>query len=476
MEACGLIMLAVVAVAMLATGLPAWLVLIGVSLLFASGGIAAGAFDASFVAAIYPRLVGLLENDLLQALPLYVLMGVVIARTSLAPTLFRATRALLAPTGRGVPLAGLALGVLLAPMCGSVGAGVAMFSRTLHPHLAAAHLPEERSVALVCVASTLGIVVPPSLVLILLGDAMMRAHTEAMHLANFDARIVNTQDVFHAALVPAGLFVLLCGLIVAWQGRRVRETAAARPTRGEWIAAGVAALFIVTLLAGVALGYLYAVEAAATGGVALVVHALATRSLRRADLVLVLRDTIAITGALFALLIAANVFTLVERAFGTDRWLAQLFASLGSVPAVLVAGLGAIAACALVLDAFEMIFVVIPLVAPALLARVHDAPWISVLVLLILQASFLVPPFGYAVMMARSRIGGGVSTRDTMRAMLPFLAAQLAVLAAVLCFPNLLWREAVSAPMATTPGEARSLEEQLDQIQAPAAEGTTPQK
>jgi TRAP-type mannitol/chloroaromatic compound transport system permease large subunit len=350
-----------------------------------------------------------------------------------------------------------------------------MFSGTLHPHLAAARLPEARSVALVCVASTLGVVIPPSLVLILLGDAMMRAHTEAMHLAGFDARIVNTQDVFHAALVPAGLFILLCTLIVLWQGRVMREPAETRASRREWIAAGIATLFIVTLLGGVALGYLYAVEAAATGGVALVVHALATRSLKRADLALVLRDTIAITGALFALLIAANVFTLVERAFGTDRWLAALFASLGSVSAVLAAGLGAIAACALVLDAFEMIFVVIPLVAPALLTRVPDAPWVAVLVLLILQASFLVPPFGYAVMMARSRIGGTVSTRDMTRAMLPFLAAQLVVLAAVLCFPNLLWRESVSAPIKTTPGEVHSLEEQLEQMQAPA-EGTAPPK
>ena len=469
MEAAGLWMLAALGVAMVATGLPAWIVLIGVSLVFAAGGIALGTFDASFVEAIYPRLIGLLENDLLQALPLYVLMGVIIARTLLAETLFSAARQVLAPTRRAVPLAGLSLGVLLAPMCGSVGAGVAMFSRTLHPHLAAAGCPEERNMALICVASTLGLVVPPSLVLILLGDAMMRAHTEATNIAGLHDRIVNTQDVFHAALVPAGIFVALCALIVAWQARGAREERTARLTRSQWVTAGAATFMLLSLLVGVALGYLYAVEAAATGGLLLVVHGFATRTLRREHLAAVLHDTIAVTGALFALLIAANVFTLVERAFGTDRWLAQVFSGLGAY-AVLAAGLGAIAMCALVLDEFEMIFVVIPVVAPALLTRVPDAPWIAVLVLLILQASFLVPPFGYAVMTARSRLRTRLPTPVLMRAMLPFLAAELVVLSLTLAFPRLLWRESVSLAPATPPADAQTLEQMLDGLQAPSAQ------
>ncbi len=465
METAGLWMLAAVGIALVATGLPAWLVLVGVSLAFAAAGIATGLFDASFLEAIYPRLVGLLENDLLQALPLYVLMGVIIARTALAPSLFAGAQAILAPTRRPAPLAGLALGVLLAPMCGSVGAGVAMFSRTVHPQLARAGVPEARNVALVCVASTLGVVVPPSLVLILLGDTMMRAHTEAMHLAPSAGLIVNTQDVFHAALVPAGLFVLLCALVVLIQRRGGPEVPAPRPSRAQLVTAAIATLLLVALLAGVALGYLYAVEAAAAGGVLLVIHGVATGALRREHLSAVLHDTMSITGSLFALLVAANAFTLVERAFGTDRWLAAAFSGLDR-GAVLAAGLGSIALCALVLDAFEMIFVVIPIVAPAVLTRVPDAPWVSVLVLLILQASFLIPPFGYAVMMARTRVGGQVRNAELLRALLPFLAAQLLVVIAVLAFPGMLWRDAAPAPAAQGPGGEHALEEMLDEEQA----------
>ena len=467
METAGLWMLAAVAIAMLATGLPAWIVLLGVSLAFAAGGIAMGLFDASLLEAVYPRLVGLLENDLLQALPLYVLMGVIINRTALADILFRAARRSLEPTRRGLPLAGIFLGVLLAPMSGSVGASVAMLSRTLYPRLAAEGFPEDRNVALVCVASTLGVVVPPSLVLILLGDAMMRAHTEASHLADLGGRIVNTQDVFHAALVPAALLLALCVAIAAWQGRGAALAASPTgPTRAEWATAIAATALIVALLAGVTLGYLYAVEAAATGGMALVAHGFASRALRLDILSKVLRETMAITGALFALLVAATVFTLVQRAFGTDRWLAAAFAGIGGGPgAILACSLAALALCALVLDAFEMIFVVVPLIIPALLVRVPDAPWVAVLTLLILQASFLIPPFGYAVLMARGRLESCVGTAALARALLPFVAAQLLVVALVIAFPGMLWRDAGSSPQAL-PGAATpsndALREMLD--------------
>lgn len=463
MQAVGLWMLAAVALLMVATGLPAWLVLIGVSLGFAAGGVAVGALDASLFAAIPSRLVGLLENDLLQALPLYVLMGVLINRTPLADTLFRAARAALARTRHAVPLSGVALAVLLAPMSGSVGASVAMLSRTLQPRLAAEGMPAERNLALVCVASTLGVVVPPSLVLILLGDAMMRAHTEASHAAAFAGRILNTQDVFHAALVPAGIFLVLCAAIAAWQAPREPREAAPALAHAEWITAIVAATLVISLLAGVALGYLYAVEAAATGGLALAIHALATRALRGGVLAAVLHETLVISGSLFALLVAATVFTLVQRAFGTDRWLAAAFGAATSPSASLALGLGTIAVCALVLDAFEMIFVVVPLVAPALLARVPDAPWVAVLVLLILQASFVIPPFGYAVMMARSRSSTPVPIRSLARALLPFVAAQLAVLALVLVFPGVLWRDSAAATSVAPTGNEDALRRMLDQ-------------
>ena len=439
--AIGLWALACVALLMVATGLPAWNLLIGVAGVFALGGVAFDLISPTIFTALPARLLGLLESDLLQALPLYVLMGVLLNRLPLAQALFVSGSRLFSPLGAARPLAGLSLGVLLAPMNGSVGASVAMLSSTVLPRLDAAGVAPARGAALVCVASTLGVVIPPSLVLILFGDAMMRAHTEAVNATHLATRIINTQDIFRGALVPAAILVALC-LAVAWMtNRRVEEASPDRPSAGQWLTALVAAAVILGLLGSVALGYLYAVEAAAAGGVALFAFGLATRSLTRPILGEVLRETMTISGALFALLVAANVFTLVLRAFETDRWIAAWLADLGGGPytalAVVVAML---LVCAFVLDAFEMIFVVIPILLPPLLIRIPDATWVAVIALLILQTSFILPPLGYAVLMIGNRLARPVGTRAMAAALAPFVVAQIAVLALVVAVPSLLWR------------------------------------
>ena len=454
-ETAGIAMLVAVAALLIATGLPAWQVLLGVALAFAAGGMAAGVFALPLLTAMPSRLLGLLEQDILQALPLYVLMGALLNHLPLAEILFRTGNRALARTGAGPSLTGLGLGVLLAPMNGAVGASVAMLSRTVQSRLEASGVPLEKSAALVCVASTLGVVIPPSLVLILLGDAMMRAHTEATILTHESVRIINTQDVFTGALVPAAILLALCAL-VAWRTNRGAADAAgmSRPTLREWVTAGVTIAFIGSLFTAVTLGYLYAVEAAAFGAVALFGFGLATGTLTRLVLSAVLRDTMAVTGALFALLLAATMFTLVVRAFGTDRWLAAALVRLGmGETGSLLVVLAIIAACALVLDAFEMIFVVIPVAMPPLLTLVHDATWVSVLTLLILQASFLAPPFGYAVLMVRNSVRRGLSLKGLSRALAPYLAAQLLVLSLVLAWPALIWQRNPSTLTANDPGQ-----------------------
>src|SRR6185369_9277625 len=225
MEQAGLWMLLAVAVALLATGLPAYAVLMGVSVLFGVVGLALGGLEWGLLTALPSRIIGLLENDLLQALPLYVLMGSLLNRLPLADRLFRCGVALGGRSGGAPALTTLGLGALLAPMNGSVGASVAMLSRSVAPKLEAR-----------------GVVIPPSLVLILLGDAMMRAHTEATNVTKQMVRIVNTQDVFRGSLVPAGMFLALCLVVAWWLGRDKPAAAVAKtPAASEWATAAVAA-------------------------------------------------------------------------------------------------------------------------------------------------------------------------------------------------------------------------------------------
>lgn len=393
----GLWMLLVLGLLILTTGLPVWALLMGVASAFAAGGLATQAFGLPVLQALPMRIVGLLENDLLQAMPLYVFIGVLLRRLAVADALYVSLLRLFRPLGAEHALAALSVGALLAPTNGSVASSSALLSRLVAPRVA--HLGTSQALTLISVAATIGVVVPPSLVLLLLGDAMLMAHLEASQLPGYlqaGQRIINTQDVMHAALLPA-----LCGLLlwamVAWiKTRRLMQKVPEVPVEPSQIAiAFVASVTIVLLLAGVFSGRLFAVEAAATGAVLLVAGSLAGRSLSLAAWKAVCAESLQMTGALFALLVGASTFSLIFRLFGTDRWINALL--LGStLPPMVTAALILlmVGLCAWVLDAFEMIFVVIPLVAPVLIARLGDAQQAAVLLLLMLQLSFLVPPMG----------------------------------------------------------------------------------
>ena len=164
--------------------------------------------------------------------------------------------------------------------------------------------------------------------------------------------------------------------------------------------------FLVLLLGGVATGYIFAVEGAATGAFVLFTVGVLTRQINGTTLAPLLKESMATTGTLFAPLLAATTFTLALRLLGTDKLIERWVAALpGGDIAVAGAILGAIFVAAFVLDAFEIIFVVVPILIPPLLIRVPDAVWVSTLVLLTLQASFLLPPVGYALMMTRGVLG-----------------------------------------------------------------------
>jgi len=442
MRATGMALLALVALLLAWTGLPAWVVVVAVALGGAALGSVVGAFDPVLLGAIPGRMIGLLENDLLQALPLFVLMGALLNRLPLADAVFATLRHAWRRTGSGASLAGLALAVLLAPLCGSVGASASLLGRAVAPRLRSAGVDEAGTFALVTTASTLGVVVPPSLVLILLGDALMRAHTEALNVTGKAVRIVNTQDVFVGALLPAALLLVLCALVAFRGARGVIDAAGApAPSRRERATAWIAIAGVGALLAAVTLGYLYAVEAAATGALACAAYGIATRTLTRAAWRRILDEAMALTGALFAVLVAATVFSLVFRGFGTDRWLAEVLSTMpGGEPVALAAVLGILAACALVLDAFEILFVVIPVVMPPLLMIVEQPTWAGVLALLVLQLSFMMPPFGYGVVLTRQAMGTRLPSLTLARALRPYVACQVMVLALVLAVPALVWQ------------------------------------
>jgi len=475
----GLALLLFVGFGVVLSGLPFPVVLITAASLGALIGAINGQVPIDLLGALPGRLINLLENDLVQAIPLYVLMGGLINRLPVAEALYRLGLAL-APRSCAAPVvSGIALGALIGPMNGSVGASVLALSRVLAPRLEASGIPLPRRAAVIAVASTLGVVVPPSLVLILLGDAMLAAHTIAVTSTGRDDRVINTQDVFHGALVPAGIYLLACLIIAWWFNRRATHDPGASPAADKGldaqhaVVAVTALLAILTLLGGVALGYFYAVEAAAMGGFALLVAGLVSRRLTMPVLSELLRDSLALTGTLFFLLLAATTLTLVLRVLGTDQLVAGWIAAIpgGALTAVAVV-LGGIWLCALVLDAFEIIFVVVPIVIPPLLLRVDDAVWVAVLVLLVVQTGFLAPIIGYSVMMTCSVLKASVEFLTLLRSLLPYLVAQWALLLAVLLLPALTHLGQTESDRSRKPPDINQeeLDRRIQQMLAPEQE------
>ena len=435
----GLALLVLVGLGIVTTGLPAAVILIMAATIGAVIGVTTDTIPFALLGTLPPRLINLFENDLLQALPLYVTMGLLLNRLPVAEALYRSALSLL-PRSPSAPLvAGMALGGLLGPMNGSVGASVLGLSRVIAPRLEAEGIPAPTRYALIAVASTLGVLIPPSLVLILLGDAMLSAHTIAVTATGRADRVINTQDVFHGALAPAGIF-LLAALVLAWFAGRsaTKPPKRERLTLRQALLASFALAAIVVLLGGVATGYFYAVEAAAMGAFALLAGGLIGGRLPLPILRELLHDAIAVTGALFSLLIGATTLTLMLRLLGTDRIVTDWITAIpGSDIVVVAVVLAAVGLCAFVLDAFEIIFVIVPIAIPPLLIRVGDARWVSVLVLLTLQTSFLLPPVGYALMMVRAVLKAPVAYRPFLRALVPFLLAQWLLLLLVLFVPQL---------------------------------------
>lgn len=467
----GLLMLLGVAIGAVATGLPVWSILIGVANIGAGLAVLTGAIEPGIFFALPNRVVGLLESDLLQALPLFAAMGALLNRLPLADTLFRAGLGLSGGSAAGAPASALVLGAVLGPMNGSVSANAIALTRAVEPGLVRAQVKAADRIALISVASTLGVLVPPSLVLILLGDAMMAAHTIALNSTGRMARIINTQDLFRGALLPAALFLIACLAIATVRSLRRREVAPPRDPLSlrDWITAAATLCFIATLLAGVTIGAFYAVEAAAMGAVGLCLAGWLGGGLDGVRLRGALDDTIAMTGALLALLIAATTFTLVFRILGSDRLIASWMAAApGGTLGIVLIGLGIVAVAAFVLDAFEIIFVLIPIIMPPVLMRAEDAVWVAVLALLVLQTSFLLPPLGYALAMTRSSARERAPLSVIARSLAPYLIAQVLIVAAVIAWPALTHPSGSTLATASPPAASEAdIQKRFEQMMPP---------
>ena len=233
-----LLMLAVGLVLMVQTGWASYAVLLLVSCAIAAAGLASGGIDAALLQSLPGRLLALLEHDLLQAVALYAFVGALLRHTEVAGQVYegfaRGLRMVGIPAGARPALAGFGVGALSAPMNGSVGASVNMLASTVTPRWRHSGVDKAQATALTSVTATLGVIVPPSLVLLLLGDAMLRAHTESLRLAgSTGVRVINTQDVIQACAPVAAMLALVWAATAAWRAWASTRSAGIGDAIGE---------------------------------------------------------------------------------------------------------------------------------------------------------------------------------------------------------------------------------------------------
>ena len=429
----------------LASGFPVAFVLGGVALLAAGAGLLAGSFDPSFLEAFPNRVFGVMTNETLVAVPLFVFMGVMLEKSRIAESLLAAVASLFGQKRGGLVVAVLLVGALLAASTGIVGATVvAMGLISLPTMLRHGYCPRLASGA-ICASGTLGQIVPPSIVLVLLGDQLGNAYQQAqLKQGIFAPESISVGDLFAGALVPGlglvGLY-LAYALWVAWRQPARAPAITSLAPRGKLALAKaiLPALSLILLVLGSILGgFATATEAAAVGAVGATVFAAIYGQLGWARLREVSEQTVKVTAMVFAILLGAALFSLVFRGYGGDDLVHEALTALpGGKWGAVVAVMLLMFVLGFVLDFIEIVFVVVPIVGPVLLALGVDPVWLGVMMAINLQTSFLTPPFGFALFYLRGVAPPGLATGDIYRGVLPFIGLQLLMLALVAAFPAL---------------------------------------
>lgn len=435
----------------LIAGYPVALTLAGVSLAFAGLGVLLGAFDANDLLFLPGRLYGIIDNSTLIAVPLFVLMGVTLERTRIAESLLDSMSLLLSRFPGGLGISVTVVGMLLAASTGIVGATVVTMGLMSLPAMLRHGYDPRLATGTICATGTLGQIIPPSIALVLLGDVMSNAYQQAqLSQGVFAPKTVSVGDLFAGAIIPGlvlvGLYLTYVIAVAIIDPKRA-PTVPASALRGDRNLHIVVELLrglvpplalIVAVLGSILAGYATPTEAAALGALGALLMGFGYRALSLATLKDIGESTLKTTAMVFLILIGASIFSLVFRGFGGDDVIAEAFQHMpGGVVGALIIVMAVIFLLGFILDFIEIIYVVIPIVGPALLAMGVDPVWLGIMIAVNLQTSFLTPPFGFALFYLRGVAPATVSTQQIYRGVVPFIALQLVLLGLLVIWPEL---------------------------------------
>lgn len=428
----------------LMAGYPVALSLAGTALLFAAVGSLTGHFDMAFLQALPNRLFGTMENTTLIAVPLFILMGVMLEKSRLSEDLLESMADLFGRFRSGLGISVVLVGALLAASTGIVGATVVTMGLMSLPTMLKRGYSPAQATGVIAATGTLGQIIPPSIALVLLGDTLSSAYQQAqLNMGIFTPKTVSIGDLFVGALIPGLILVVMYCLYMIFLARPSLPETEDAVSANHSLAKVMRNLLppvilIVAVLGSILAGAATPTEAAGVGAFGATVLAAIKGQLSIARLREVVQSTTEVTSMVFLILIGAAVFSLVFRGFGGEELVEQFFAGLpGGVVAATLLVMLVIFLLGFILDFIEITFVVVPIVAPVLLAMGLDPIWLGVMIAINLQTSFLTPPFGFALFYLRGVAPDTVETADMYRGVAPFILFQLFLMLLLSIWPQI---------------------------------------
>lgn len=430
----------------LIAGYPVALTLAGVALIFALIGTIFGIFNPSDLGFTAGRLFGLVTNQTLIAIPLFVFMGVTLEKTKIAESLLSDLSSLFGQSRSGLAVTVILVGSLMAASTGIVGATVVTMSLMALPVMLKAGYDARLATGTISATGTLGQIIPPSIALVLLGDVLSNAYQQAqLNQGIFAPKSVSVGDLFAGAIVP-GLCLVILYLIYVYTNILLSKSKIDSNQASDQkfnilsLLASLAPplLLIFAVLGSIILGYATPTEAAGIGAAGALLIGIATKRLEFSTIKAISESTLSTTGMVFFILIGASIFSLVFRGFGGDEQIQGVFDVMpGGVTTALVVVMVVIFLLGFILDFIEITFVVVPIVGPVLLAMGVDPIWLGVVIAINLQTSFLTPPFGFALFYLRGVAPSSIETKDIYLGALPFVGLQILILILLFIYPSI---------------------------------------
>ncbi|PWR24837.1 TRAP transporter large permease [Zavarzinia aquatilis] len=448
-------------------GFPVAFTLGGSAVLFAFVGEAFGAFSFD-LSSLAERYFGTMTNEVLVAVPLFVFMGVVLERSGIAESLLLTMGRLFGRMRGGLGVSVVLVGALLAASTGIIGATVVTMGLLSLPAMMRAGYDPKLATGVICASGTLGQIIPPSTVLIFVGDILQGANASAqMAKGNYAPDPVSVGQLFAGAVGPGLLLVLLyLGFVLfrAWTqpasapALREETRAGASLARDVVFALLPPLLLILAVLGSIMASIATPTESASVGAMGAMLLAVLRRRLGLAELRSVMRSTLTISSMVFVVLMGASAFSLVFRGLGGDLLVESVLRDLpGGAFGAVFAVMAVMFVLGFFIDTFEIVFIVLPIAGPVLLGFDISPIWLGVMIGVNLQTSFLTPPFGFALFYLRGIAPAAIRTADIYRGVLPFVGIQLLALTIVAAAPVLatwLPDQIFRTGRATTPGAA----------------------